>query len=1114
MNCEVKIWEEKVTIPTYLVGTPDKNPMFLEKRVYQGSSGKVYPFPVIDKIYDEKVDREYTMIFLENQYLLIAILPELGGRIQRAYDKTNGYDFVYFNHVIKPALVGLAGPWISGGIEFNWPQHHRPSTFSPVEYLLQESEDGSSTVWVGEIDRMYGTKGMAGFTLYPDQAVLEVTGQLYNRTPQRQTFLWWANPAVAVNDHYKSIFPPDVHAVFDHGKRDVSKFPIATGQYYKVDYSAGVDISRYKNIPVPTSYMAYYSDFDFVGGYDFAKQAGILHVANHHIAPGKKQWTWGNGDFGKAWDRNLTDNDGPYVELMTGVYTDNQPDFSWLEPYETKTFTQYFLPYKQIGEVKNANENALLNLEIKQGTAELALYTTKSFKNLTIEFYHKDQLLFTDTVSLTPKTAYLKELLVDQDSETHLFNLRVLTEGGSELIAYQPRKPQLLETPKPAQPAAQPGEITSCEELFLTGIHLEQYRHATYRPEDYYKEGLRRHPQDSRINNAYGSLLLRNGAIEESEKYFRASIKTLTSRNPNPYDGEPFYNLGLCLKLQGRDEEAFKAFFKATWNGAYRSSGYFELAQIAAKNGRYLQGIAFLDNAILANYQNMKARNLKTALLRKLGNLEQALRLARESIQLDPLDFAVRNELVMLYQLVQENQQSEDNLELLLKLMRDESHNYLELSEEYAQAGLFEEAVAVLKRFLSQNIESEGVSPLVYYYLGYYYRQLGNKQEQVNYYQLGANAKTDYCFPNKLYTILVLEDAIHSNPKDAKALYYLGNLFYDKRQYARAISLWERSTKLDGKFATVHRNLALGYYNNHKDGQRARNSLETAFRLEQSDARVLFELDQLYKKLGVSPKERLARLEDNPALVDARDDLFLEYVTLLNLQAMFEKALKLLGSRKFHPWEGGEGKVTKQYVLCHTELAKQFLRAAKYQEAEKHLAAARVYPANLGEGKLAGAQEKDIKFFLGMAFQGMGNSSKAKTYWQDAASGIDEPANAMFYNDQPADQIYYQGLALLELNNEKMARSRFNKLYDYGEQHIFDQVRIDYFAVSLPDFLVFDEDLDKKNCIHCHYLMGLGCLGLGRYEEAKGHFSNALMLDPAHQGAILHLEAANKHRKW
>ena len=366
-----KVWAEKVTIPTYEIGPSEKNPIFLDKRVYQGSSGKVYPYPTVESISDTKRDRDYTAVFLENEYLRVMILPELGGRIQRALDKTNGYDFVYYNHVIKPALVGLTGPWISGGIEFNWPQHHRPPTFLPVEFTTASGEDGSAAVLLHDTDRMYGTSALTKIALYPGRAYIEITGQLYNGTGLPQTFLWWANPAVAVNDNTQSVFPPDVHAVMDHGKRDVSRFPIATGVYYKKDYSEGVDISRYKNIPVPTSYMAEKSKYDFVGGYDYGVGAGILHVADHHISPGKKQWTWGCGDFGKAWDRNLTDSDGPYVELMTGVYTDNQPDFTWLKPFEEKVFRQYFMPYKAVGQVKNATTDAAVHLSVENGEARI-----------------------------------------------------------------------------------------------------------------------------------------------------------------------------------------------------------------------------------------------------------------------------------------------------------------------------------------------------------------------------------------------------------------------------------------------------------------------------------------------------------------------------------------------------------------------------------------------------------------------------------------------------------------------------------------------------------------------------------------------------------------------
>lgn len=1104
----VKMWEEDVVIPTYPVGDPDKNPMFLEKRVYQGSSGKVYPLPVIDKIADEKIDRTYKMVFLENQYIQIAILPELGGRVQRAYDKTNGYDFVYYNQVIKPALVGLAGPWISGGIEFNWPQHHRPSTFMPVEYCLEENADGSKTVWVSEIDRMYGTKGMAGFTLYPDKAYLEIKGQLYNRTPLPQTFLWWANPAVAVNDQYKSVFPPDVHAVFDHGKRAVSKFPIATGEYYKVDYSAGVDISRYKNIPVPTSYMAYHSDYDFVGGYDFGAQAGILHVANHHISPGKKQWTWGYGDFGQAWDYNLTDTDGPYVELMTGVYTDNQPDFTWLQPYEEKCFTQYFMPYKQIGEVKNATVDALLNLDFVGNQANVAVYVTSERTGIRVLLATEDAVYLDETVDLSPQAAYLKQVNIAGHVAHHLYQLSVFDAQGRLLASYQPEPEQLLKTPDPAKPAPAPAEIQHNEELFLTGLHLEQYRHATYDPDPYYLEGLRRDPGDIRINNAYGLLLMRRGLWQESERYFRAAIRTLTQKNPNPYDTEPYYNLGLALQLQGRLDEAFAAFYKAVWSGAWQGSGYFALAQIACARQRYGEALELIERSIVRNYHNIKARNLKCAILRHLGRYDAAAAFANETLAIDKLDFAARYELMLLHAQKGDPQAAERHKADLTSLLRDSHHNYLELASDYAAAGLWNEAGAILRMLVDRAASPRSVYPMVYYYLGYYARKQGNDAQAAEWYQLAGAACPDYCFPNRLTDIIVLEDAMAVSPTDAKAPFYLGNLLYDKKQYQRAIELWEKSRDLDGNYAIVHRNLALGYYNKAGQPQQALASLEKAFALNREDARVLFELDQLKKKLGVPHEERLAFLHAQMHLVEKRDDLYVEYVTLCNNLGRYTQALDLLMRRQFHPWEGGEGKVTAQYVYCHIQLARQALRDKLYEKAIRHLENARTYPRSLGEGKLAGAQDNHIKYYLGCAYAGMGDAEQARSWFQEAAKGSDELADAMFYNDQPADMLFFQGLALLKLGETDAARSRFNRLYDYGEKHIGNNVTIDYFAVSLPDFLVFDEDLNRKNQVHCRYLMGLGCLGRGEYAAASEHLGNALAMDRNHQGALTYLQMA------
>lgn len=1083
----VRVWEESVVFPTYRIGEPDKNPMFLEKRVYQGSSGVVYPYPIIERIFDEKIDQTYQAIFLENQYLKIMLLPQLGGRVHMALDKTNGYHFVYYNHVIKPALVGLTGPWISGGIEFNWPQHHRPSTFLPVEYTFTTNSDGSQTVWLSEIEVMFRTKGMAGFTLYPDRAYLEINVQLSNRTPFPQTFLWWANPAVSVNDDYQSIFPPDVHAVMDHGKRDVSTFPIATGTYYKVNYAPGTDISRYKNIPVPTSYMAYHSDFDFLGCYDHGIGAGMMHIANHHLVPGKKQWTWGCGEFGQAWDRQLTDEDGPYIELMCGAFTDNQPDFSWLQPGEEKQFTQIFMPYKGTGGAKNANREAVINLEVSDDDMRLSLYVTRT-RTVKIQLLHGTEPIFERELALSPLAAFTQTIKLEPSIESNTLSVSVWSDG-EELIRCAPLAGDAQPIPAPATPALPPDQIVTTEALFLNGLHLEQYRHATYEPETYYREALRRDPHDSRCNNALGRLLLRRGKFADAETYFRTAVQSLTGRNPNPYDGEPFYNLGLSLRLQGRYAEAYDAFYKSVWNAAWQDSGYFELARLASRAGRLVEALEHLDHALARNLRHHQARHLRSALLRSSNRSDEARAEIAASLALDPLNLGA------LYEQDRLNGSSG-----FLQSAGNKPSNYIEIALDYAHAGLFQESVRLLQA-------APGNDPMVSYFLGWMHTQIGAETAATQAFEHAASLPIDYCFPNQIEAVLALQTAIRRQSSDAHAPYALGNFWYAHRCYADAIACWERARDLDPHFPTVQRNLALAYANKQGDLARAQQAIECAFALDTTDARVLFELDQLSKKRNVPSHERLALLDSHWKLVLLRDDLTIEYVTLLNVLGQHQRALDLLLARQFHPWEGGEGKVIGQYVLTLVELAKECLQRGSAQAAIGNLERALVYPTHLGEGKLFGAQENNLFYYLGCAHEQLGDWERASANFTRASMGLSEPSSPKYYNDQPPEMIYYQGMARRKLQQIREAESIFHKLIDYGQQHLHDEVQIDYFAVSLPDFLVFDEDLNRRNRIHAHYMLALGYSGLGQIEEARAHFAQVLTENVYHLGAISGLAA-------
>jgi len=1086
----VRAWEEGITIPTYPEQLPDKNPMFFEKRVYQGSSGKVYPNPITDRVSNEKSEKAYKAIFLENEYLYLMVLPEIGGRIHIGQDKTNGYDFFYRQNVIKPALVGLLGPWISGGVEFNWPQHHRPSTYMPVQHAIERSDDGSITIWLSEHEPMQRMKGMVGICLHPGKSYVEAKVRLYNRTPFAQTFLWWANVGIRVHEHYQAFFPPDVTYVADHAKRAISSFPIARSFYYGVDYRKGVDISWYKNIPVPTSYMVTESEYDFFGGYDYQKNAGVVHFANHHIAPGKKLWTWGNAEFGYAWDRNLTDADGPYIELMAGVFTDNQPDFSWLCPYETRTWSQFWYPIQQIGPAKNANRFAAINVEPINDRLRIGVCVTEPFEKAKLLVTTGGKTVLEYICNFAPGRPDVREVRGSGDSSVQL-----LTREGQEIIQYTAPRVQntITALPEPATEPPPPKDIASNDELYVTGLHLEQYRHATRYPEPYWEEALERDPLDSRCNTALGLLMLKRGQFSEAETHFRCAIARLTTRNPNPGECDAYYYLGLALQYQERLEEAYAAFYKATWNYAWQSAAYYRLAQIDCRHLRFDRSVQHLKLSLRTNSDNLNARNLRATILRRLGATAQSAADATETHALDPLDVWSRYELEVL----SGEPRSRSEVPESDGAKKVQTQLTLDLAFDYAAAGFWGETKDLLSGYVSK---SEQAYPIALYLLGYCECRLGNHPEAIATWDRAANALPDYCFPSRVEEMTVLQAALADNPSDARAHCYLGNLFYDKKRYEKAIREWESSVQIDSSFAIPWRNLGIAYFNVRKNADAALAAYDSAFKANPSDARLLYEADQLRKRTGACASQRLATLENHSDLVSQRDDLTVEFITLLNQTGRAEQVLEILLARRFNPWEGGEGLVSGQFVWAHILLGRSLLESGHPQEALAHFSAAREYPQNLGEGKHLLTRETHLDYFAGLALSQMGCKDEARKSWAQAAAD-DGPINWL---------SYYCAMSLDALERRAEAASLVRQMRDFAQKQMEAEVKIDYFATSLPNLLLFEDDLQKRNQVDCLFLLALSELALRNHERAIELLRQVLSLDCNHIAAQLEIDSLTR----
>ena len=1068
---------EGLVLPTYKTGKPEINPVFFEKRVYQGSSGKVYPLPFIDKVNNHKEDVTYDSVLLENEFVKLVMLPEIGGRVFEAQDKTNNnYNFFYQQKIIKPALVGLAGPWISGGLEFNWPQHHRPGTFLPTDVYIEKEADGARTVWMSEYDPMYRLKGMHGIRLRPDSALIELRGRLFNRTHLTQSFLWWANLAVRTHKDYTSFFPPDVHYVADHAVRAMSSFPHAENHYYGIPYHERPgknDLRAYENIPVPTSYMVCDTKYNFLGGYDFKADGGFVHVANRHIAPGKKQWTWGNEEFGWAWDRELTEEGGPYLELMGGVYTDNQPDFSYLLPYETKTFSQYWWSYKKLGPVQNANKDIAIKLEILQGNKlSLGVAGSSEMKNLSILLQRgTDQQIF-EHITISPDQPWLNGSFEIAAGQENAVSLSVIDASGKLLLSYHHREVNLERNRKVAIEPPQAGDIKSPNELELVAEHLELYRHPTRYPEPYWEEAIKKDPQSYKSHIGLGKAKLKNGLFDEAEQHFRKAIDCMTQYHPNPASGEAHYFCGLACSFADRKDDAYPLFYKATWNYEWRSAAYYHLAMLDCLKSDFETALEHIEAALDTNRQHNKALILKAIILKHQEKSDEAKRVLEDLFENDPLDQWANFERASL----------RGDYNDFLNSSRNDAQTIIDIAFDYAEAGFYDEAIHILTLHHEEEVPENAVPnpmkalSITRFMLAWLFEQKGDEAKAAELLKSCRKADYDYLFPSRIHEQLLLEWVLQQDPENTVAAYALGNYFFNLKRHEDAILVWESATKAGSQYATLYRNLGIAYWNKFRDGEKARSAFLKATALEPEDMRIAYEYDQLRKKLNDSEKDRLDSLLPIREKIVDRDDFSVELAALLIQNNRSQEALDLLENRIFHPWEGGEGKVLKQYTDACLQLGKEALENNDPQKAFALFTQSMDTPDNLGEKYHPLQAVAHINYWKGKACQAMGYQTKAKQFFTESANEegdfIDMEVNAY------SELSYFKALSLKELGKDDEARQLLNELKNYAEAKLKETARIDYFATSLPLLLVFEDDLQKRHNSEAQYLLELAEKGL------------------------------------
>ena len=1065
-SAQVKIFEGTEVIPTYKIGEDETSPIFYTGRGVQGAQGKVYPYASQTKLGETLEDVTYEMVYLENEYIKVKVLPAFGGRLFSAIDKTNGHELFHTNSVIKPDLIGTLGAWVSGGIEWCFPHHHRTTTMMKSDYRLVENEDGSATVWIGETEKTRDMRGVIGMTLRPGRSFIEVDYRINNTSTITTTFLFWANVAITANDDFRTFWPPSQEIGVFHNNRNFVQWPISTETptYGRTSYPAGTDLTWWKNHPNPVSFFMWDIKEGFIGGYDYGQKAGTVHVGDQYENNASKLWQFGPGLQGQNARRKLTDDGKAYVELMTGTFSNNQPDYSWILPHSVKDAKNYWYPIRDLEIVKNSTIDASVTLQMRDSKRVFyGFNTTKAFSNAKVILEYDGTILQEKSVNIDPANPYTSTYKHRTEIDEYKLRASIQDSDGNELVAYAPYKLKHPDLPEVQERVKKPNEIKTVEDLYLTGRFVEQFSRPGIEPDDYYLAALQKSPEDYRTNIALGVRRLGQTKYKEALGYFQNAADKLKVKYYQPKEGELFYYLGITHKALGNQEEAYANLARATWYYQWYASANYQLSQIESTNGNYQKAIEYIKEAYSTNTRDGRIVFLYAALLRKFNKEPEAITLLEKYLSYDPLDFAA------LYE--KERSSGNSSLEEWHKNMQDLDNNYLEVATNYMNAGLHEDGLNLLLSL------SEYDGPMVPYYLSWLYTKKGENEKAATMLQAAEKASLDYAFPYRPESELVLQNAIALNHEDATAYYLLGNLLYDKRP-DDAIAAWEKAAAINSNIAMVPRNLAFGAFYHDKDPAKAISYMTRAISIDNKNPMWYAELSKYFDESDLDYKDNLDILRKNIDI--AKEDVLAPktYVQLLNLSGDYDEAIDFLNTHHFRTWEGGR-ETYWHYVNAHTLKAKALIKNKKYEQAISHLELALLYPENLEVGKPTHDEKNAmIYYYMGEAFAQMGNKKKAKESFHKSVTANN--GRGMH------DLLYYQAKSSEKLGNLDVAKKMYSDLITRGQQQRNGGSSNTLVAVEEATAT------NKKAISQSYFLEALGNIGLGKDEKAQSLLQMAI----------------------
>ncbi|MFO7671189.1 MAG: DUF5107 domain-containing protein [Bacteroidales bacterium] len=911
----ISVTEELKTIKTYPYSDPNPVPSLAT----DAQSSVFYPYFTFDNYTDKGINKDWKVVTLENDYIEVTVLPEVGGKVMGAIEKSTGEEFIYLNHVLKFRAIGIRGPWTSGGIEHNFGLDlgHAPWTASEVDYVLKENPDGSVSCIVGGLDLASRTQWRVNIRLPKDKAFFETRSLWYNPTPLNGSYLSWENAAYKATEDLQFYFPGTHHIGHDG---DISPWPIDKEGRNLSIYKEN-DFGDNKSYHVfgyyPNWYGGYYHDTDF----------GTGHWAPYSDAPGKKIWIWSLARSGAIWEGLLTDTDGQYIEAQSGVKFNQaspQSGFNtpfnqlFMRPLYSETKSEYWFPVKETGGMVEASPVGTLNLKSSKEEMEITFCPNVPIQDSIIVSWDHT-IIYSELIQLNPMQVFQKSIPLPEGAAK---DLKVTI--GQGLLSYTANDTENRITRPVATPPGQ--DYHSAEHLFRQAEDMYSMRsyHDAFRT---YLSCLEKEPTHSRALSKVAELSYRKAQFSEGLAYAGRVLEN------NTYDPEANFIYGVIQSALGNLTLAEEAFSVAVRSMEFRSAAYVQIAGLHLQKQDFRNAEVYAVKALDYNRYNVTAYEYLTTALRRQNKLSEAGKNLESLLEIDPLNHYARFEHYLLNPVP-------ESLSAFCSAIRNELpfETYLELAIEYATRGLTSEAIQVL--------EQSPEYPTVYYWLAYLYRTKTPEQSE-QYLMKAVEMSPRMVFPFRLETIPVLTWAQEQLPS-WKTNYYLGLIYWNILRTEKAKEQFERCEN-SPDYAPFYISRALLFQNNKFGDDRAGSDFRKALELDPDEWRTWYYLSTWYQRRGAFDKQleiseqMYADFPDNPVVGISHSQ------SLLN-SGMNKECLKVLSDVNILPAEfanAGRG----IFERAHLYIAMEMLEGGKIKQAKEHINHSKKWPENLGSGE-------------------------------------------------------------------------------------------------------------------------------------------------------------------